>query len=231
MLKLYNRNRQQIFNLQDLTKLEIVEKYNGINTLDFSVPYFILDSLTFQKIKNPAVELIKQFYYIKYKEEWYVIDKVNSIQNETQEYLDVSCNSIGYELKFKNLKNYKTGTPSKPVMSLPDTVNDILTLSRTGWTIDYVQSSLYTTYRAIDINEKTVLDTLLNDICEKWDCIIKFNTEKKKLSFVLYANDGYDLGLYISDTKYLKSLEKQFNEETICTKLKVFGKLFFSVIY
>jgi len=220
-ITLHKRDRTMVYNLYDIINPVYTEVYGGINTLNFSIPFVCSDFLTHETIDNPVVSLIKPFYLVKYDGEWFIIDKVDKISDD-KSVLNIRTYSLGYELKNKNIRAFKTGVVGNPVKNLTDTMN--LLLVNTNWIVDHVDTSLDLLYRAIEISDKSVLDAIINDVCIKWDCVPKFSTETRKISFVDYKTDGVDLGLYISENKYLKNIQFEMEEDSICTKLKVFGK-------
>jgi len=220
-ITLHKRDRTMVYNLYDIINPVYIEVYGGINTLDFSIPYTCPDFLTHEMIDNPAISLIKPFYLVKFNDEWFIIDKVDKISDD-KSVLNIKTHSLGYELKNKNIRGFKTGIVDNPVKNLTDTMN--LILVNTNWSVDHVDVSLDLLYRAIEISDKSVLDAIINDVCIKWDCVPKFSTETRKMSFVNYKTDGLDLGLYISENKYLKNIQFEMEEDSICTKLKIFGK-------
>ena len=58
-----------IYNLNDVKNPVYTRVYSGINTLNFDVPYYLNNSMSGKQYKNPAIDLIKQFYLLFYNNE------------------------------------------------------------------------------------------------------------------------------------------------------------------
>jgi len=220
-IDLYKMNEEYYAPILYAYNIHYNYKYGDIDTLKFKIPLKI--NVEGQIEDYYVCDIIKPFYLIKYDDSFFIIIKIDRYSEGGKEYFEIDCKSRAYQLKYKNVRSFKTGTPDNPVKNLTGTME--LLLEGTNWSVDEVNSDvdIINKYRAVDIPDSNVLDAITT-ICEKWDCIPKYDTINRKISFVDYRTDGYFTGLYITKGKYLKNINFTMNESDIITKLKVFGK-------
>ena len=194
-------------------------KLGNINELTFKVPYEI--DINHNLVRNPHVDLIKLRYIIKLrlndKEEYYLISK-NPSDNmgDNEDYKSVYCLSLPIELKDKLIRDYSVQS-----YNAEEILNDVL--SNTIWTIDYIDATFNLMYRSFDFSNNTILDCVIK-IAETFSALIIWDTGNRKISLFKPDNVGINRGLKFSYGKYLKSLNKDYDNESFCTQLKVFGK-------
>lgn len=51
-----------------------------------------------------------------------------------------------------------------------------------GWSIDHVDDSLKTLSRKFEVDRQSIYDFLMNEVCEKFNCFIVFNTENNTIN-------------------------------------------------
>lgn len=221
-ISLHRRDETQIANIFDVINPVYKQNYGGVNELTFRIPYYIVDTFTHNKIPNLIVNLIRDYYLIKFNDEFMIVTIPKKYSDDKSEYMDIQAYSRQFELGDKRIRDFKTGVPTLPVKNLTDTVS--LVLANTNWSVDIIetQAILNTKYRAVEITDSTVLDAI-NKICEVWDCIPKYDTINRKISFVQYKDDGYFTGLILSSTTYLKNISYEKISE-LKTCLKCYGK-------
>lgn len=222
-------NKDKIGNLLGVINPVYTGKFNDIDELTFSIPYNIFDN-DFKLIKNPFWDYIKGDYLILLNnEKYFLIDLPESKLNDGKDIKDVKCYSYEYVLNDKKIRGYKT-----TAMLYDATENKTGVLNRleeqTSWKIGYVDSlALMDTngshyrYRSFDVSEQTWL-SFLNDIQTAYSCIFKYDTINKLVNVYATENVGIDTGLYISDSNYLTSFQKEEKFEDIVTQLNVYGK-------
>ena len=220
ILTLHKPNEQHIETLYDVLHLKRIRKYTGVNELSFELPSKIQDSKTLEYIDNPDLKLIKYDYLIKHDNLWYIIKQINKKQEDGVEYYSITCFGRVYQVKQKRLRKFKTGTPENPVKNLTNTAN--LILSGTVYSLGNVDVSLDLKYRAIEIRSNA-LDGL-NKLAEAWDCAWIADEENKLIHFVDYKTDGGFLGIYITENNYLKNINLDMREDSIITRLHIYGK-------
>lgn len=222
-----------IYNMTDIINPVYTQIYGGINTFDFEIPYYVTD-YTGTQVKNELIDIVQQFYLILFNDaEYFVIDFPTMISNEEKDVMQVKSYGLAYQLAFKRIRNFQTGTIERPVAILSTTIDYILQ-DKTDWTVDlssignYIkedgsQESLNSPnlVRMMDISDATVLEAI-NQVCEKWDCVPIFNSLTKTIGFVDYKVDGSFLGLVISPGRYLKNIQMDKVNDLV-TKLNVFG--------
>ena len=63
-----------------------------------------------------------------------------------------------------------------------------------GWKIGHVDESLKTLARSFDIDRQSVYDFLMNDVCEKFNCYIIFDTLKNEINIYAEAMSAKFIG-------------------------------------
>lgn len=221
-ITLHKPNEKQITVLYDVIKPTRKRVYSGLNTFSFNVPYKVEDSKTGKMMINPDLSLLRYRYLIKYDSQWYMITKINKEFADQTNKVSIECFSRGYVLKGNKVRSFKTGIPTNPVKNLSDTAS--LILQKTQYTLGTVSVSLDLQYRSIDIQSSNVLDSL-NVLSERWDnCIWQEDSVNKRINFIDYTTDGAFFGLYLTENNYLKNIEFNMQEDSIITRLHLFGK-------
>ena len=103
-----NLERTIIANLSEAFNIELNLKFGGISELNFSVP-FEIDSNN-ELIKNPNINKLLYKYIIKIilgsYEDYFIIDKPKDNMSDSDDVKNITCYSLAYELKDKNIRNY-----------------------------------------------------------------------------------------------------------------------------
>lgn len=222
-------NRQKIGNISDIINPVYTAKFNDIDELSFSIPYNIFDN-EFKLTKNPFWDYIKGDYLVLLNEEkYFVINLPESQLNDGKDIKNVKCYSYEYVLNDKKIRGYKT-----TAMLYDSTEHKTGVLNKleeqTSWKVGYVDplalmdtNGSHYRYRTFDISEQTWL-SFLNDVQKAFSCIFKYDTVNKKIDIYATENIGVDTGLYISDSNYLISFQKEEKFEDIVTQLNIYGK-------
>ncbi|ERM91917.1 hypothetical protein O163_08185 [Caldanaerobacter subterraneus subsp. yonseiensis KB-1] len=145
-----------------------------------------------------------------------MIDEITKSSDDEGDFAGIHCFGLGYELKDKNIIEYK-----KDNINATQALVDAL--SNTIWTTGYIDADFDLKYRSFDITNTTVLDFVFQ-IAETFGALIVWDTENRTINLYNPDNIGTDRGLTISYKKYLKSINQEDKDDNIVTRLKVFGK-------
>lgn len=182
-------------------------KFNSLSELSFEIPRIYMDVITgeqevhpyYEKIEAPRLILLEGFGYFE-------MQTVELTSDGIDEHKSITANSLEYVLSTKYLENFyintgetqsveviyseANGTRLIPV-SLYNPNNTKLSLLHLvleeiyGWKIGHVDSSLCTLTRQFEVDRESVYDFLMNEVCEKFNCYIVFDTINNTIN--LYA--------------------------------------------
>ncbi|RXZ83369.1 hypothetical protein EBB07_06025 [Paenibacillaceae bacterium] len=224
-------NRQTIAELHAIKNIKLIENYGGINELQFAVSYQ-LATTEGEQIRNPIIDQIRGDYLIRYefrnevKDYFVIANPENTASEDGSEMLVVLCYQLHYEWRNKLIRRFTGVLPLYDPVGSNGVLNQTL-LSKTDWTIDYVDSSLFTPthkHRTFDESEKNLLEFVFQAIEAYGSYIPVIDTVNKRLSIYLDSNYGMDHGLTIENGKYLKSLKEVEKFDEVITRLFVYGK-------
>jgi len=211
-------DRTIIAKLKEAYNIEQKLKLGNINELTFDLP--IVVDIHGKLVDNSHIDMIKKRYLIKVVvgnfSEWYIIDEITKSSDDEEDYVSVHCFSLGYELKDKNIIEYK-----KDNVNATQVLTDIL--KNTIWTTGYIDADFDLKYRSFDVTNTTVLDFVFQ-IAETFGALIIWDTENRVINLYNPDNVGTDKGLTISYKKYLKAINQEDKDDNVVTRLKVFGK-------
>jgi hypothetical protein len=189
-------------------------KFGQINTLSFSIPYEIV--INNKLTRNHIADLVREKFLVKVvfggNVEWYVITQKKKTMDDSDS-ISLECYSLGYELKYKKLINYKA-----------DSLNCFQVLSEclanTNWKVGYVNPDFYLMYRQFDVSSKTVLD-FIDEICETFNGVVTYDTVARTISIWKAEELSVYKGFNISYGKYLETIEDTVSTDEIITRLEV----------
>jgi hypothetical protein len=189
-------------------------KLGQINSLSFSIPYEIVINHVLNR--NPIVDLVREKYLIKavfgQSVEWYVITQKKKSMGDSDS-ISLECFSLGYELKYKKLINYKASS-----LNCFQVLSEIL--QDTNWTVGYVNPDFYLKYRQFDVSSKSKLD-FIDEICETFQGVATYETVNRKVSIWKEDELSTYKGFWISYGKYLETIEDTVSTDEIVTRLVV----------
>lgn len=218
-------NRKTIAELMEAYNRSVELKFGGIHEISFNIPYKVKKHNEY--IDNPNIDRIRGDYLIRYERyngntgtviesQYFVISNpINSMDDEI-EIKEVKCYLLPYKFRGKIIRAYE-GTKT-----LQQIIEDTL-VKKTGWTIDVIDGKLINKQRTFDISEMNLLN-FMNEVQEKFNAIIKYDTVNRKVSFYELSDVGADRGFSIEYGKYLKSLKEEANFDDVVTRLYVYGK-------
>lgn len=216
-----NNERTQISNLTHAYEILLNKKLGGVDELSFSLPLEI--EKRNKLVDNPDIEKIKNRYLVKCilndEEKYFQIREPRAEMIEEQDFKNFTCYSLEIQLIDKLLIGLQETS-----VNATEILNKVL--NNTTWTIKTggIPASFNLKYRSFEVNSKTVLDFLLDDIQTTFNCIVLFDTINKEISLIdldLYGQNNYITFEY---GKYLNTLNQEFDDENFCTKLIVRGK-------
>ena len=216
-----------------------------VNELEFSIPYY-LGNLEI----NPNFDLVRSGYVIEFEQvdendvtytrERYKIRSVTNLGGDdfTKQ---VFCYSLEYTLTKKIINNlsgvkklYRTPaeiaayTPTTQYPTLQDFIDsgilNIVTSLSPSWSVGTIDSGLENLFRDIILDSKSILDFLLNDIRDYFDCVFEFDTVNKTISARELSNTGSNNGLYITEENYIRTFSEPIDLDEVVTQLRVFGR-------
>ncbi|WP_137743237.1 phage tail protein [Robertmurraya siralis] len=227
-LEINKPNRTPIGILKEAFNRRQRIKLGQINEIGFTIPYKVERNHIL--VDNPNIKKLKSQYHIKAtfdeQEEWFVISNLTTSYDEDgKAFLNVELKSLGYQLRNKKIRTWAgvliNGEYRKESLNAQQVTENLLSTS--AWSIDYIDSEFLTKYRSFDFSNITVLDALFQ-VAETFGAIIKWNTINKSISLIKQESAGINKGFRISERKYLKSLTKEEQSDSIVTVLKVYGK-------
>ena len=198
-------NKEKICQL-DTTNTKASLKFNSYSELTFEVSRTCNDLLTgetkvfpfYNKVESPRLILLENFGYFEIQGPELISDGIKEIKN-------VTAYSLEYVLSTKFLRDFYVNTGKVDSLEVlnadnPDSITPITLYNQTkprlsllhlvleevyGWKIGHVDASLQTLSRQFEIDRESVYDFLMNEICEKFNCYIVFNTFDNEIN--IYA--------------------------------------------
>jgi len=215
-LKIYlcKPDRTRIAFLSEAKNKVVNYKYNDIHEFTFTLPYKIRKNN--KTIHNPHIDIVRGRYLLEIDGEFFLIDKFDKNADSKIEFMNIHAYHLPYELRDKDVRAYKD------VKTIEQALTDTL-LKDTDWRIEYIDGSLAIQYRAFDVSESTLLQFIF-DMAEMFKAVLYWDSKNKTVSFYKQENLGTFKGLYISDKKYLKQIMESIDFDSVCTRLKCYGK-------
>lgn len=190
--------------------------------------YFNMDKMYTKVTDTDKFDEYEQ-YYIR-SEETNDEDNVNGYNYEREQVVDDSdfaskINDL-YVASWPNVRFYY---PTHPEISLLNLIFKKIP----EWTIGHVDSSLYTQEGKFEQSRVAVYDFLMNDVCDKFKCVIEWDTINMKVNFYEEEEDGitedgniqtrFNTDVFISRDNLANSINIKYSTDDIKTKLKVTG--------
>lgn len=172
-------------------------KFNGLSELSFEVARVYNDLITGATKVNPFYDKIEAFRLIELENFGYFeIQGPELIGDGIKESKNIKTYSYEYTLSQKYLEDFNVNTgrvDSLEVLNADNPNNIIpivlynpnntklsllnLVLEKVyGWKIGHVDSSLRSLSRQFEVDRESVYDFLINEVCEKFNCYIVFDT-------------------------------------------------------
>ena len=181
-------------------------KFNGLSELSFDVARVYNDLITGAIAVNPFYDKIEALRLIELENfGFFEIQGPELVGDGIKESKNIQAYSYEYTLSQKYIEDFNVNTgkidslevlnaedPNKitPIV-LYDPNNTKLSLLHLalekvyGWRIGHVDSSLQSLSRQFEVDRESVYDFLVNEVCEKFNCYIVFDTIENTIN--IYA--------------------------------------------
>lgn len=237
-LVLCKPNEEKIISLnRKIINLKYIGGFLGTDEVTFSIPYYLNNDDMEDREKNPVYDLIKGDYLVNIKnlfipEDEYKVFIVKQVTESVDEdkniYKDVLLYSRENQLTDKRLVDY-----SGESRMIYDPYNEVdengleigflnYIINRTSWNIGTVSSDFSTKYRAISLNNTSMLKAM-QDVAKSFDCVYTFDTKNKLINVHTISEIGSYNDAYLTDRNFITSLKKDINTEDIKTRLYLYG--------
>ena len=198
-------NKERICQLET-TETQGTFKFNSYSELSFEVARIYNDILTgqtkvnqfYDRIESPRLILLENFGYFELQGPELGSDGIKETKSCT-------AYSLEYTLSTKFLEDFFVNTGKVDSLEVlnasdPNSITPIvlynpnnkklslihLVLEKVyGWKIGHVDSSLQTMSRQFEVDRESVYDFLMNEVCEKFNCYITFDTFNNEIN--IYA--------------------------------------------
>ena len=199
----------------DTTDTNASLKFNACSELSFDVSRVYNNMLSgetctnpfYDKIEAPRLILVQNFGYFE-------IQSVELISDGIKEVKHITANSLEYVLSTKYLEDFYINTgrvDSLEVLNAkdPDNITPIVLYNASrpelsllhlilekiyGWTIGHVDRQLQTLSRQFEIDRESVYDFIMNEICEKFNCYVVFDTVQNVINIYAEAPTARFMG-------------------------------------
>lgn len=210
----------------------ITRSLNDIDTINLTIPKIIKNGFM-EDVVNPIWYEIKDERLLCLNGKDYFVIKTNSFNTDdtkksitaySREYklgkIDIIVEDIAFMLIGENQDN--------GIYSLNDHMKN-----ETGWKFGHIDDTV-----RYDIDDKgnkvekvriqtsinkRWYDYIENDVCESYNCIATYDTDKKEINLYDIKTVGENIQLYLSNDNYIKSLSRTISSEDIVTRLTLVG--------
>ena len=242
---------KQKMGVLNTTDTNVSLKFNTYSELSFNIDRTYIDTLTgekhthlfYDRIEHPRLILLDNIGYFQIQNpdmssdgfrESKTITAYSSEYALSQKYIaDLHINT-GEVDSIEVIYSEETGSALEPVVFCNE-ANPRLSLLHLalegiyGWKIGHVDESLKTLARSFDIDRQSVYDFFMNDVCEKFNCYIIFDTLKNEINIYAEAmtakfiGDGRTKSFTISPSFYkintvsidgYKTTQWEYNKKT-----------------
>lgn len=233
-LTLCKPNKFELGILSTAKVTSIKKVIDDIDSISFEISNTISDRFYRKNIANPLYdELHEERLICLNNEEYYV---VKSIDEEKGDINKKSVSAFSLEQK---LNRINITLEDVAIVLTKEDVEDselaILELlySETGWSIGHVDEEVR--FDIIDGEkvkkvrwQESVSETwyslLTQTISDIFNCAVFFNTKDKVVDIYSLDTLGENIGLYLSNDNYMKSIQRQSSTDEIVTRLSLTGK-------
>ncbi|MBQ0090045.1 MAG: hypothetical protein KBT27_12025 [Prevotellaceae bacterium] len=170
-------------------------KFNSYSEISFEVSRTYIDMLTGETKIYPYYDKIEALRLVYLPEFGYFQIQDPEIEgNGIHEKKSINAYSLEYELSQKYLELFTIndgthGSVDEVVLYNPDNKDKsllhLILEKAYGWKIGHIDSSLVKIARGFDIDRTSIYDFLMNEISDKFNCIVVFDTFKNTIN--IYA--------------------------------------------
>lgn len=207
---------KQKMGVLNTTDTHVSLKFNTYSELTFNIDRTYIDTLTGQKnthlfydrIEHPRLILLENIGYFQIQapdmftdnfKESKAVTAYSSEYALSQKYISDLHINTGEVDSVEVIFSEETGSPLEPVVFYNE-ANPRLSLLHLalegvyGWKINHIDDSLKTLARSFDVDRQSVYDFLMNDVCEKCNCYIIFDTLKNEINIYAEAKTAKFIG-------------------------------------
>lgn len=197
-------------------KLEL--KYSELSEASFDYPYndgSILLPFYDEINKDKIVEIFPYGVFI--------VDDYEDVNDGVRRCKSVSLRSYEYDLSTKHIVIsegvYNLWNPA----AQDNTILHYVLQCAPGWKIGRVSSSLIGRYRTTSGVDSQVLDYLINEVQDCYDCVVIFDSFEKTINVIDIDETVPEMPIYLSHQNLIKQGVLKQLDEAIVTKLYVQG--------
>ena len=178
-------------------------KFNSYSELEFTVGRTYIDMITGDTKVNPFYDKIEALRLVNLNGFGYFeIQDPEIASNGLKEEKIITAYSLEYSLSQKYIENLNVNTGELDSIEViysedgkitPVTLYNqnnkhlsllhIILEKAYGWSIGHVDDSLKTMSRTFEISRTSIYDFIMNDICDKFNCYVVFDTINNKINF------------------------------------------------
>lgn len=231
-LELCKVNKTPICTIDSKFINSITRSLNDMDKIDLTIPKIIKDGYM-NDIVNPLWDEIKDERLICLNNRDYFVIKTNSFGTD-----DNTKSITAYSLEYKLGKIDIIIEDIAFMLISEDKENEIYSLNEymkaeTGWKFGHIDDTvIYDIDDDGNKSEKVRIQTSVNkrwydyienDVCESYNCIATYNTEKKEINLYDINTVAENIQLYLSNDNYIKRLSRTESSEKIVTRLTLVG--------
>lgn len=208
-------------------------KFNSYSEVNCEVYKTYPHPITGEVVENPLynkVEALRLLYVVDFG--YFQIQESTIILEGNIEYKKVVAYSLEYSLCNRYLDNFMinlgvAGSIDGVTLLNDDKTHSLLHLileKMPDWSIGtQVDLSLQNKKRSFDVNHQSIYDFMMNDMCDTFKCIFKFDTENNEIE--VYDEESYsiDTNIRVSMDTIANSAEINYSADDIKTRLYVYG--------
>ena len=208
-------------------------KFNSYSELSFEVGRTYNDNFTGETKVNPFYDKIEALRLVNLEGFGYFeLQGPELIGDGIKESKSIKAYSLEYTLSQKYLEDFYINTGevnSQEVINAKneDSIVPIILYNETnpklsllnlalektyGWTIGHVDPQLKTLSRQFEIDRQSVYDFLMNEVCEKFNCYIVFDTVKNTINVYAESPTAKFIGDGTTKTFTIGSANNTFSE-------------------
>lgn len=218
-LHLAKPNKQIVSHISEKFNDELSVKLGNVNELNFSIPHYIMDDESGDKILNPHTETIKEKMLIRAKmgvySEWFIVDSIEEDADDS-DIFNVSAFSLGYELAGKRISGFETES-----MNATEIATQLL--DQTIWVIKEIDPMFNEMYRSFESGDDSNALDCITQWAETFGGLIVWDTENRQISLKNPNEEGQFKGLTVSYGRFLRTLKRTRTTDEMVTRLWVYG--------
>lgn len=209
---------KQKIGVLNTTDTHVSLKFNSYSELSFNIDRTYIDTLTgnkqthlfYDRIEHPRLILLENIGYFQ-------IQAPDMSSDGFREFKTITAYSSEYALSQKYITNLHVNTGEVDSVEViyaeeignEDTIEPVIFYNEAnprlsllhlalegiyGWKIGHIDDSLKTLARSFDIDRQSIYDFLMNDVCEKFNCYIIFDTLKNEINIYAEAMSAKFIG-------------------------------------